>query len=312
MKILITGNKGFVGSATQRELEKCGHQVVGFDIMENKDIKDLGQLELCIQKEQPDRILHLAAIARFSEARRNRKLAFETNGIGTMNVSRVANKYHIPLVYSSTGSAIMPLDEYKPPYAEDIQSEGNSAYGCSKSWGETYVEEINPHIILRYAHIYGKEKRHHGLIGGFLKRIQFGMQPILYGGKQGNDFCYIDDIVQANVLALTTPFENWNEIYNVGTGEELTAEEAGKMVCEVFGYKGKIEKKTGRTVDPMRFVFDITKIKNRLGYVPKFKFREGLLEMKKQIENDKKQENSNSGRIWLDRPGTGTPTCTPK
>lgn len=289
MKILITGNKGFVGTETTKLLEIYGHQVIGFDLMDNKDIRDTGQLEACIQKEMPDRILHLAAIARFAEADRDPKLVFETNLIGTWNVARIAQKYHIPVVYSSTGSAIMPLDEYQAPYNEEISARGNSVYGSSKAMGEFLIKEAKPYIILRYAHIYGKEKRHHGLIGGFLKRIQFGLKPILYGGKQGNDFCYVPDIAQANLLALTTTFDNWNEIYNVGTGEELTAEEAGKIICEVFGYKGAIEKRVGRTVDPMRFVFDITKIKNRLGYIPKYNFRDGLKDMAEQMGYKQKE-----------------------
>ena len=288
MRILITGNKGFVGTVTQKLLEGMGHHVIGFDLMESRDIRDIKQMESCVESERPDRILHLAAIARFSEADRDPKLTFETNILGTWNVARVAAKYHIPIVYSSTGSAIMPLDDYQPPFTEEIPARGNSVYGSSKAMGEFLIKDSKPYIILRYAHIYGKEKRHHGLIGGFLKRIEFGLKPVLYGGKQGNDFCYIDDIAQANVLALTTTFDNWNEIYNVGTGEELTAEEAGQIVCDVFGYKGKIEKKAGRTVDPMRFVFDISKIKNRLGYKPKFKFKEGLLDMAKQMGHGKK------------------------
>jgi len=284
MKILITGNLGFIGTATQKMLEEMGYDVIGYDVLEGKDIRDGNQLDAFINEAKPNRILHLAAIARFSEADRDPKLVFETNIVGTWNVARSATKHHIPVVYSSTGSAIMPLNEYEPPYNEDIPARGNSVYGTSKAIGEFLIKEAKPYIILRYAHIYGKEKRYHGLVGGFLARIEKGMKPTLYGGKQGNDFCYIDDIVQANMLALTTPFENWNEIYNVGTGEELTAEEAGKMVCEVFGYKGEIEKKIGRTVDPQRFVFDITKIKNRLGYNPKFSFRKGLEDMVKQMK----------------------------
>jgi len=283
MKILITGNLGFIGTATQKMLEEMGYDVIGYDVLEGKDIRDGNQLDAFINEAKPNRILHLAAIARFSEADRDPKLVFETNIVGTWNVARSATKHHIPVVYSSTGSAIMPLDEYEPPYNEEIPARGNSVYGTSKAIGELLIKEAKPYIILRYAHIYGKEKRYHGLVGGFLARIEKGMKPALYGGKQGNDFCYIDDIVQANMLALTTPFENWNEIYNVGTGEELTAEEAGKMVCEVFGYKGEIEKKIGRTVDPQRFVFDITKIKNRLGYNPKFSFRKGLEDMSKNM-----------------------------
>src|SRR5690606_27405704 len=121
-----------------------------------------------------------------------------------------------------------------------------------------------------------KEKRHHGLIGGFLDRINFGMAPVLYGGKQSNDFMYIDDTARANMFALTATWDKWSQVYNIGTGEELTAEEAGKTVCEVFGYDGDIEYREGRTVDPERFVFDCSKAKSMLGFEADVNFRRGL------------------------------------
>ena len=278
-KILITGNLGFVGVETQKLLEKQGHQVIGYDLMNKFDIRDVGQLEEVINKTKPDRILHLAAIARFADADAHPKLAFQTNVIGTANVVAMALKYHIPLVFSSTGSAVMPLDGYPVPYNEEIPARGNSVYGCSKAVGEFYVKQCNPYIILRYAHLYGKEKRMHGLIGGFVDRIKRGLVPTLYGGKQSNDFTYIKDVARANVLALTAPWDKWNQTYNIGTGEELTAEKAGKIICEFTGWKGKIEKKVGRTVDPGRFVFDVSKAEKMLNFKAEYSFKKGLEDM---------------------------------
>ena len=312
MIILITGNKGFVGTETQKLLEENGHVVIGYDLMDNKDIRDIKQFEECIAKEQPDRILHLAAIARFADSDRDKKLAFQTNVIGTANVALIANKYHIPIVYSSTGSAIMPLDNYQAPYKEDIPARGNSVYGCTKAVGESYIQEVNPHIVLRYAHIYGKEKRMHGLIGGYLDRIKFGMKPILYGGKQNNDFVYVKDIARANMLALIAPWDKWNQVYHIGSGEELSAEEAGKIVCKLVGYKGGVEKRTGRTVDPSRFIFDTKKSEIMLGYKAQYSLEKGLQDMFKEIENDKKQKDLDSGFSIINWKGGGAPTCPAK
>lgn len=270
MRVLITGNLGFVGRETQRLLESEGHQVIGYDIMEGRDIRR----EISLP-ERPDRILHLAAITRFEDADRNPKLAFETNVEGTKNVIRYAETYGIPMIYASTGSVYMPINQ-EPPITETFPARGNSVYGCTKYMGELYTMEHTPHIILRYAHLYGREKRGHGLIGGFLDRIDRGMAPTLYGGKQGNDFTYIKDIAMANYLALTASWDKWNEVYNIGTGEELSAEDAGNIVCEVAGYKGDIERIEQRSVDASRFVFDITRARKKLGYHPRFSFREGL------------------------------------
>ena len=293
-KFLITGDKGFVGSETRRYIESQGeynrsttstietmlryHEVVGFDIMDGFDIRDAQQLDDVVSREKPDRILHLAAIARFADADKDPQLAFETNVMGTRNVSLVAKKHKIPVVYSSTGSVYMPITG-SGSITEEFEAKGNSVYGCTKFAGETYIRQLNPHIILRYAHLYGKEKRMHGLIGGFVSRIERGLAPTLYGGKQSNDFTYIKDIARANYLALTASWDKWNNIYNIGTGEELSAEDAGKAVCKATGWTGKIEVKEQRSVDPDRFNFDCSKAERMLGFKAQYSFADGLQDM---------------------------------
>lgn len=293
MRILITGDKGFVGTETRKLLESEGHQVVGFDLMDGFDIRRKGQLEIECNPNKPgypieyrridykvDRILHLAAIARFSDADNDPRLAYETNVLGTKNVVEVAQKYHIPLVYASTGSAYMPIgDISEGGITEDMPIKGNSVYGCSKATGELYVREHTPHIVLRYAHLYGAEKRGHGLIGGFVQRIDRGLSPTLYGGQQSNDFCYVKDVAKANLLALTSSWDKWNQVYNVGTGQELSAADAGRIVCDTYGYTGDIDIKEGRTVDASRFVYNMDKAKNMLGFVPEYDFKTGLTDM---------------------------------
>lgn len=284
MKILITGDLGFVGTETKKHIEKmdAGHKVIGFDLMEGKDIRNMSSLKNVIGTHHPDRILHLAAIARFADADKDAQLAFETNVEGTRNVAEIAAELNIPVVYSSTGSVYMPIQS-EGQIKEDWRAVGNSQYGCTKYVGETYIREVNPHIILRYAHLYGKEKRMHGLIGGFLDRINRGTAPTLYGGKQSNDFTYIKDVARANYLALTAPWDKWNQIYNIGTGESITAETAGKAVCEAFDYKGEIEVKEQRTVDPDQFLFDCSKAERMLGFKAEFSFAQGLADMKQEM-----------------------------
>ena len=172
MKILITGNLGFVGSETQQLLEKEGQEVLGYDIMQGRDIRDPRQLESVITDTKPDRILHLAAIARFADADTDPGLAHDTNVLGTRNIALASAKYHIPVVFASTGSVYMPI-QGEPPITEEFRAIGNSVYGCTKRLGEIYIQKFaSPWIILRYAHLYGREKRMHGLIGGFLERIE--------------------------------------------------------------------------------------------------------------------------------------------
>lgn len=284
MKVLITGNKGFVGNETEKLFNKNSIQVIGYDLMDGKDIRDEDQLDYKVQTEKPDRILHLAATARFAEADKNPVLAFDNNAKGTYNVAKVADRYHIPVVYSSTGSVYMPIEQ-TPPITEEFKARGNSVYGCSKYLGECYLRQFNnPWIILRYGHLYGAEKRFHGLIGGYVSRIQRGLQPTLYGGKQSNDFAYVKDVAQANLKAITASYDKYYQVYNIGTGEEITTEGAGQMVCDVMGYKGEIKKVPIRTVDPERFVYDISKAHQMLDFKAKYSFKEGLKDMMKELK----------------------------
>ena len=286
-KILVTGGSGFVGTETMKYLAEQGLSAYSYDIIDSRnDIRDIGRLEEIINKYQINRILHLAAVARFQEADKNPQLALETNALGTRNVAVMAGKYHIPAVYASTGSVYMPIAQ-EPPITEEFESKGNSVYACTKYMGELYIKEQSaPWIILRYAHLYGREKRMHGLIGGYIDRIKFGLAPQLYGGKQSNDFCYIKDVARANLLALIAPSDKWRQIYNIGTGEELTAEEAGEMVIKAYNkafpqkkFTGKAEIHEGRIVDPLRFVYDISKAERMLGFKAEYNFSVGLEDM---------------------------------
>lgn len=279
MKVLITGNRGFVGTETQKLLEENGHEVVGYDLMDGRDILDKNQLYDVITAENPTHILHLAAIARFSDADANPRMANETNVVGTKNIAEVAKARKKLVVYASTGSVYMPITQV-PPITEKFEAKGNSVYGCTKFMGEEYIRDVSPHIILRYAHLYGKEKRMHGLIGGFVDRISRGLAPTLYGGKQSNDFTYIKDVARANMLALQAPWDKWNQTYNIGTGEELSAEEAGKIICRANGWpEDQVEIKEGRTVDPERFVYDCSKAEVMLGFKAEYTFAKGLEDM---------------------------------
>jgi UDP-glucose 4-epimerase len=288
MNVLITGANGFVGKETCKLLKAKGIGVIPFDLMNGgQNISNFDSLEEVVNETKPNRILHLAATARFSDAEKNPKRCHDTNVTGTENVALVAKKYHIPVVYSSTGTVYMPIKQEMPiteEFPATIQQQ-MSVYGRTKRLGEEEITKYcNPWIILRYGHLYGAEKRYHGLVGGIYAKIKAGKKPQVWGGEQTNDFAYVKDVAQANYCALTATWENWNEIYNIGTGVEVSSADAARMVCEVLGYTGETEITSKRDVDPARFVYDVSKAQHMLGFKAKWQLKEGLEDMMNELK----------------------------
>ncbi len=273
MKIIVTGGSGFVGSNTIKVMKENGYDVFNYDLKEGYDIRDFEQL--CTIIKPGDKILHLAAIARFADADNNPEQAWTINVEGTDTIVKAAKKMEAErVIYISTGSVYMPIEQ-EPPITEDFKARGNSIYGCTKHFGELAIKRAKvPYIILRYAHLYGEGKLESGAIGGFISRMKRGLAPTLYGGKQSGDFTYIKDIVQANLLALES--DKLNETYNIGTGEELTTEDIFLQLRDFFKYDKEFEITPMRTVDANRFVYDISKARKLLNYHPQYSFKEGM------------------------------------
>jgi len=282
---MVTGSRGFVGRATDRILgHGYGHTVLNFDILDGNDIRVKEDVEHFVLVQKPDRILHLAAIARFDEADLDPLRAHSTNVVGTANIVAAAERHHVPMVYASTGSVYMPVT-MEPPITEDFPTAGNSVYAVTKMLGEELVMAGSmPWIILRYAHLYGPEKRYHGLFGNLINRMERGLSPQLFGGGQSNDFTYIDDVARANRLALEAEFDAWNHAYNIGTGEEISASVALKVAMKAFGSTADIEYLDSRSVDASRFVYDVSKAARGLGFTAEFGLAEGLVDFAKKAE----------------------------
>jgi len=272
-RVVVTGSSGFVGGHSVKGLLAKGYAVVGYDIANGFDLLDYKQL--CSVIRNGDVVLHEAAIARFADADKDPLMTYRVNIQGTENVAKACDRQGAErLVYASTGSVYIPIEQ-EPPITESFPVRGNSVYACSKCVAEKIVQQYKtPWVILRYAHLYGEGKIGHGAIGGFIAKMNQGLAPIIFGGRQSNDFTQIKDIVQANLLAIET--EHVNEIYNIGTGEELTTIKVFELLREFFKYAKEFDIREGRIVDPIRFVYDISKARKMLGYNPQYSFEAGL------------------------------------
>lgn len=281
-RIVVTGAKGFIGTHTVKALKNKGYEVVEVDLRCNPPI-DFTTKQFKNVVHEGDKVLHLGAISTFSAAGRNPQLAVRVNVEGTLNVILACiEKKAERLVFASTGSVYA---KYSPiPIREDAPREPRSIYGLSKKQAEDWVflfGEKLPYIILRYGYVYGAGKDW-GAIGNFIKRIRRNQSPIIFGGKQTNDFVYVKDVVQANLLALESEYTN--QVYNIGTGVAVSIRQACELCLKAMQSNLKIKVEPPRPFDIPMFVYDITRARLLLGYEPKWKLADGIKDMIRELK----------------------------
>ena len=288
MRVVVTGANGFIGLHTVRGLLDAGYDVLAVDIIDSRlkaefkgdkrcRITTMNILDEDLKRviKEGDKVLQLAAIPRFDEARRNPQKSVRVNVEGTLNIIQACiEKKAERLVYSSTGSVYsrnVPI-----PIREDARREPDSIYGLTKKQAEDWIffyDENLPHVILRYGYVYGKGKDW-GAVGAFLKRLNEGKRPVVFGGKQTNDFIYIRDIVQANLLALET--EHLRQVYNIGSGRATSIKDVCELCIKAMKTNLTMEIKPARVFDFPVFVYDISKAQTLLNFDPEWNLFKGI------------------------------------
>jgi UDP-glucose 4-epimerase len=292
MRVVVTGANGFVGYHTVNELLKQGFNVLAIDLADNKlraseawmnpnlqfhktDILDSNLKNLL---KQNDTVLHLAAVAHRHDVDVDPMTGYRINVLGTLQVilSCVASKVR-RLIYSSTGSVYSK--NVQIPIRENEPREPHCLYGLSKKMAEDLVilhgNELN-YIILRYGYVFGPMKGR-GAIYNFLTKLAEGEKPVIYGGTQTEDFVYVRDVVQANILACESPYNNM--IYNIGSGKPINIKEAAEECMRALNMEGEVEVKPMRWMDYPAFVYDISKAGTLLRYTPEYSLHTGVAEM---------------------------------
>jgi len=294
LKVIVTGANGFIGVHTVRGLLKRGYNVEAVDI-KTEGLKKLSNNRRCVFHnmdildddfkdliEMGDKVLHLAAIARFETAKANPQLAVRVNVEGTLNIIQACiEKKAERLVYSSTGS-VYSLDA-PVPIREDAPRGPSSLYGLTKKMAEDWIEFYKnqlPYVILRYGYIYGKDKDW-GAVGAFIRRLSNNQRPVVFGGNQTNDFVYVKDVTRANILALETQYTNM--AYNIGTGRATSIRDVCEYCIKAMKSDLKMKIERARVFDYPIFVYDISKARTLLGFEPKWNVLNGITDMVKEL-----------------------------
>jgi nucleoside-diphosphate-sugar epimerase len=306
-KLLVTGGAGFIGSHIVDRLLNEGFEVTVIDNLDTGHLKNIdhhqdnkkfhfikGDIrDFNLVKEtmkDTDAVFHEAALASVTLSVKNPILANDINVTGTLNLLKASSDLHVKrFIYAS--SAAVYGDTPSPQKKEDMTPNPTSPYGVSKLAAENYVKLFHKlygleTISLRYFNVYGPRQRfdiqcaYGGAITIFTNRLLKNMPPIIYGdGEQTRDFVYIQDVIEANILALNTK-NAAGEVFNIGTDKNISVNQVAEALKDIMNKKDlKNVHADPRPTDIRHGYADISKAKKILGYNPKFAIKEGLTEL---------------------------------
>ena len=284
MKSLVTGGAGFIGSHIVDKLISLGHQVTVIDnetsivhenFYYNNDAKyhklDIVDYENTRKLyDGIDYVFHCAAESRIQPTILNPIGAIKTNTLGTGTVLQCSREAGVKkVIYSSTSSGYGLKNN--PPLTEDMPDDCLNPYSVSKVAGEKlcsmYYKLFGVKtVIFRYFNVYGPREPLRGpyapVVGLFLRQKAAG-QPltIVPDGTQRRDFTHVNDVVEANVLAMTKDNHiHYGEVFNVGTGVNHSVLELASMISSNTKF---IEPRLGEAYITLA---DNNKLKNIFGF----------------------------------------------
>jgi nucleoside-diphosphate-sugar epimerase len=300
MKFLVTGGAGFIGSHIVERLLKDGHFVRVLDNFssgkrENLSFTKGAEFELiegdtrdskaCERSCQGiDYVLHQAALRSVPKSMKEPESYNEVNINGTLCLLKAASQAKVKrLVFASSSSIYGDIDKF--PEREYFLPQPISPYALSKLAGEHYCRIFAEHfdlsaVCLRYFNVFGPRQalddEYAVVIPKFIHCLLQDKQPPIFGtGKQSRDFTYIDNVVEANILAATTPALKF-EVFNVAGGKDHTVLQLVEALNKIIGRNIKPEFLAKRPGDVFRTLADISRIKKILKFQPKVDFEEGL------------------------------------
>ncbi len=293
--VLITGGAGFIGSHLVDRLLELGNRVVVLDDLSSGRLANLpnrinfhhsdineANLDETFSRENPQLVFHLAAQVSVSTSMRNPLLDAEANILGTLKLLEASRRHGVEkFIFSSTGGALYGDPQYIP-CDEDHPIHPLSPYGLAKSVCEKYLELYNKmfilnYVSLRYGNVYGPRQDPNGeagVIAIFSQAMLEGQQPVIFGsGEQERDFVYIDDVVDANLLAID---ENVTGSYNIGTGEGTSVNLIFQMLRDLYRFRKSPLKSPARLGDVLKISLNSEKSLREMGWQPKTSLEEGL------------------------------------
>jgi UDP-glucose 4-epimerase len=298
-KILVTGGAGFVGSNVVGHLLRDGASVIVLDDFYTGSEANLpmGHPHLEVVRgsvtdfdliretvRHSTIVLHLAA-RNIIVSTKNPREDYEVNIGGTLNVLLAVKEAGIRRVVYSSSASVYGNPRYLP-INEDDATNMLSPYAVSKFAGENYCKAFYESYglstaVVRYSNVYGPGQRpdnpYCGVVAKFFEAAMAGEAPRVHGdGDQTRDFTYIDDAVEATLMAAFSAKAE-GQVYNVGTGRETTVNQLARLIIEITGAAVDVVRVDRRDIDNIRRrVVNIEKIRRELRWSPSVTIEQGL------------------------------------
>jgi nucleoside-diphosphate-sugar epimerase len=305
MCVLVTGGSGFIGSHLVEALLRRGAKVRVLDNLTTGDRANLAHVLECRDKQGSftfnegditdratvqeavdgvDYVLHQAALPSVQRSVEDPVTSNLVNVEGTLNVLVAARDAGVKRVVYASSSSVYG-DSPQLPKVEHMGSNPLSPYAVSKLAAEAYCQAFTrvyglETVCLRYFNVFGPRQNPNSLYAAVLPRFieaLLGKQrPVIYGdGTQSRDFTYIENVVQANLLALDAVGVG-GEAFNIACGESVNLKAVLQCLAEFSGQSVEPEYQAPRAGDVKHSLADISKAERMLGYRPAIPFREGL------------------------------------
>ena len=304
MKYAVTGGAGFIGSHLVKNLVERGNEVIVIDNLNTGkkeniekiskkidffeiDIRDFSAVEDILKNI--DGVFHEAALASVQDSFRIPDEFFEVNVNGTENIFKIGKKLGIKIVYASSSSVYG--NPIRIPIKESDGKNPFNPYAKTKLEGDKLAEKYAKNglkvIGLRYFNVFGprQSKEYAGVIKLFLERIQQGLSPLINGdGLQVRDFVYIDDVVNANMLAMESNIDG--EFFNIGTNSTISVLDLANIIIKFSGLKLKPIHQPAVPGDVKATQADITKAKMMLKWKPTTDLKDWLKSAVLDVKNN--------------------------
>ncbi len=300
-RYLITGVAGFIGSSLAHALIERGEQVRGIDNLSTGKAENIAPIRSRMEIIEADindasavaracrgvdYVLHQAAIPSVPRSVKDPLESNRANVDGTLSLLVAARDAKVRRVVYASSSSLYG-DTPTLPKHEGMLPNPISPYAVAKLTGEYYLNSFYrvyglEGVSLRYFNVFGPRQdptsQYSGVLAKFIPCMLRGERPTIYGdGEQSRDFTFIENVVNANLLACKAPAAQvCGRALNAATGRRITLNETYAILQKLTGYNGPPEYGPERTGDIKHSLADISLAQTHLAYKPSVSFEDGL------------------------------------